>query len=693
MNKEVLKKAFHNVSTAKALTELYEENFKVISKYVHATSRGHEVIQTAIGMQLQPQDYAFPYYRDDSMLLAIGMKPYELMLQVLAKKDDPFSAGRTYYSHPSLRDDDKPKIPHQSSATGMQAIPATGVAMGFYYKEGLSEKLSTALNETESAISSTEAPFVVCSLGDASVTEGEIAEAFQMAALKQLPILYLVQDNGWDISANAAETRAQNAFEYAQGFHGLEAVTIDGTDFEESYTTLEKVIKTIRTERRPFLVHAKVPLLNHHTSGVRMEWYRDDLEEAQSRDPYPKMIELLLNNGFDKKEIEDMTAFAKAEVQKDFDKAQQAEDPVPADLFTHDFAPTPITEERGERSPKDGEKVVMVDCALFAVEELMRKHPECLMYGQDVGGRLGGVFREAATLAQKFGDNRVFNTPIQEAFIVGSTVGMSAVGLKPIVEVQFADYIWPGLNQLFTEVSRSCYLSNGKWPVSMILRVPIGAYGSGGPYHSSSVESVVTNIRGLKIAYPSNGADLKGLLKAAYYDPNPVVIFEHKGLYWSKVKGTQGATSVMPDEDYVLPFGKANVLQEIWKQEDEETISIITYGMGVHWAMNASAELGLQDSVEVVDLRTLHPLDYETVFKSVKKCAKCLVITEEPSNNGFSRGLQGSIQEECFQYLDAPVMLIGSENMPAIPLNSVLEQTMIPSTEKVKRKIEELIAY
>lgn len=693
MNKEVLKKAFHNVSTAKALTELYEENFKVVSKYVHATSRGHEVIQTAIGMQLQPQDYAFPYYRDDSMLLAIGMKPYELMLQVLAKKDDPFSAGRTYYSHPSLRDDDKPKIPHQSSATGMQAIPATGVAMGFYYKEGLSEKLSTALNETESAISSTEAPFVVCSLGDASVTEGEIAEAFQMAALKQLPILYLVQDNGWDISANAAETRAQNAFEYAQGFHGLEAVTIDGTDFEESYTTLEKVIKTIRTERRPFLVHAKVPLLNHHTSGVRMEWYRDDLEEAQSRDPYPKMIELLLNNGFDKKEIEEMTAFAKAEVQKDFDKAQQAEDPVPADLFTHDFAPIPITEERGERSPKDGEKVVMVDCALFAVEELMRKHPECLMYGQDVGGRLGGVFREAATLAQKFGDNRVFNTPIQEAFIVGSTVGMSAVGLKPIVEVQFADYIWPGLNQLFTEVSRSCYLSNGKWPVSMILRVPIGAYGSGGPYHSSSVESVVTNIRGLKIAYPSNGADLKGLLKAAYYDPNPVVIFEHKGLYWSKVKGTQGATSVMPDEDYVLPFGKANVLQEIWKQEDEETISIITYGMGVHWAINASAELGLQDSVEVVDLRTLHPLDYETVFKSVKKCGKCLVITEEPSNNGFSRGLQGSIQEECFQYLDAPVMLIGSENMPAIPLNSVLEQTMIPSTEKVKKKIEELIAY
>jgi 2-oxoisovalerate dehydrogenase E1 component len=330
---------------------------------------------------------------------------------------------------------------------------------------------------------------------------------------------------------------------------------------------------------------------------------------------------------------------------------------------------------------------------LFAIEELMAKHKECLLYGQDVGGRLGGVFREAATLAQKFGDNRVFNTPIQEAFIIGSTVGMSAIGLKPIVEVQFADYIWPGLNQLFTEVSRSCYLSNGKWPVSMILRVPIGAYGSGGPYHSSSVESVVTNIRGLKIAYPSNGADLKGLLKAAYYDPNPVVIFEHKGLYWSKVPGTKGATSLEPAEDYILPFGKAWVLQEIWKQEEEESVSVITYGMGVHWAINASEELNMKDKIEIIDLRTLHPLDYDTVFASVRKCGKCLVVTEEPSENSFSRALQGRIQEECFQSLDAPVMVIGSENMPAIPLNTTLEQTMIPSVEKVKDKLLQILNY
>ncbi len=688
VNKEILRKGYSNLCTAKAMAELYEDNFKLVSKYVHATSRGHEAIQTALGMQLLPQDYAFPYYRDDAMLLSFGLEPYDLMLQLLAKKDDPFSGGRTYYSHPSLNDIDKPKIPHQSSATGMQAIPATGVALGFWYKESIGiQNINDAIKQSEQE----NPPLVVCSLGDASVTEGEIAEAFQMAALKQLPILYLVQDNGWDISANAEETRAQDAFEYARGFNGLEAMTIDGANFTESYQAVEKAIKIIREERRPVLLHAKVPLLNHHTSGVRMEWYRDDLEEARSQDPYPVLQNQLLSAGFTQNEVEKIEAEAIAKVKADFEKALLAEDPSPSDLFTHDFAPTPITEESGERAPADKEEVVMVDCALFAVEEIMRKHKECLLYGQDVGGRLGGVFREAATLAQKFGDDRVFNTPIQEAFIVGSTVGMSATGLKPIVEVQFADYIFPGINQLFTEVSRSCYLSNGKWPVSMILRIPIGAYGSGGPYHSSSIESILTNIRGIKIAYPSNGADLKGMLKAAYYDPNPVVFLEHKGLYWSKVKGTEAAKTIEPAEDYVLPLGKAKVVQEIWQKDDEETMTVVTYGMGIHWALNATKDL--KENVEIVDLRTLYPLDEETILASVKKTKKCLIVTEEPTNNSFGRALSGLVQEKCFQYLDAPVMTIGSENMPAIPLNSVLEQTMIPSTVKVKEKIDYLLNY
>jgi len=682
IDKEILKGAYSHLVTAMAMSELYEENKEVTSKYVHATSRGHEIIQLAIGMQLLPQDYVYPYYRDDSILLGIGMTPYDLMLQLLAKHDDPFSGGRTYYSHPSLKDEDKPKIPHQSSATGMQAIPATGAAMGMQYKEKM--KMHNPDQKP---------PVVVCSIGDASMTEGEVSEALQMAALHQFPILYLVQDNEWDISAYKTEVRAQNAAEYAKGFKGIEALSIDGTNFEESYTTLYNVLETIRKERRPFLVHATVPLLNHHTSGVRMEWYRDDLDEARKDDPYPKFRTYLLENGFTESELDSLEAQAKNLVQKDYERAQQAEEPTPEDLYTHDFAPTEITEEQGERSPKGADSVVMVDSALFAIEEIMNDHPESLLYGQDVGARLGGVFREAATLAQKFGDHRVFNTPIQEAFIIGSTVGMSAVGLKPFVEVQFADYIWPGLNQLFTEVSRSNYLSNGKWPVSMVLRVPIGAYGSGGPYHSSSVESVVASIRGIKIVYPSNGADLKGLMKSAYYDPNPVVIFEHKGLYWSKMPGTKRATTPEPSADYRVPIGKANVVQEIWKQEGEETLSIITYGMGVHWAMEATKVLGLEKQVEVVDLRSLHPLDYKTVFTSVKKTNKCLVLTEESTENSFAYALAGSIQEECFQSLDGPVMVLGSANVPAIPLNATLEDTMIPSVEKVKEKILQIVAY
>jgi len=678
LSKEIYERAFSLMCTARAMSDIYEKNKDITSKYVHATSKGHEAIQLAVGLQLTKHDWTAPYYRDDSMLLGIGITPYELMLQLLCKKDDPFSGGRTYYSHPSLNRDGFPKIPHQSSATGMQAIPTTGVAMGIQYQE----------NEGLTKPKRGEEPIIVCSFGDASITEGEVAEAFQMAALKKLPILYLVQDNEWDISAHATEMRAVDATHYAKGF-GLKTYTIDGTDFTKSYETIQKAFKEIRKKRTPILIHAKVPLLNHHTSGVRMEWYRDDLKEAKNRDPFPKLKAELFKKGFTAKDLIQIDKKAKIVVENDYKKALKAEDPNPEDLFLHDFSPTPIVEEKGNRAPKEKEATVMVDSALFAIKELMEKHPESLLYGQDVGKRLGGVFREAATLAQTFGDNRVFNTPIQEAFIIGSTVGMSAVGLKPIVEVQFADYIWPGLNQLFTEVSRSNYLSNGKWPVSCIIRVPIGAYGSGGPYHSSSVESVLAQIKGIKIAYPSNGADLKGIIKSAYYDPNPVVILEHKGLYWSKIKGTLAAKTIEPSEEYIIPLGKGRIALETVNTDN--TICIITYGMGVHWALNAAKFH--KGKVEIVDLRTINPLDEVLVFNTVNKHGKCLILTEEPFENSFAQSLAGRIQEHCFESLDAPVYVMGSENLPAIPLNSILEETMLPNAEKVSKKIKEILAY
>ena len=676
-------KAFKLMATAKTLAEKYEANKEITAKYVHATSRGHEAIQLAVGMQLKPQDWVSPYYRDDSILLGIGIEPYELMLQVFAKKDDPFSGGRTYYSHPSLNRENMPKIPHQSSATGMQAIPTTGIAMGIQYKE------KTGLSIPEVG----EAPVVVCSLGDASCTEGEVSEAFQMAGLKQFPIVYLVQDNGWDISANAKETRAQDITQYAKGFNGIEVRTIDGSDFLTSYQTIKEVFEIVRLERRPFIVHAKVPLLGHHTSGVRKEWYRDDLEEAATRDPYPKIKADLEDYGVSLAEIINIEAEVQQLVDADYDKALNSPDPEPSSVTDYIFAPTPITEEKGEREPAGKKKTVMVDSALFAMREIMHSYPEALLYGQDVGGRLGGVFREAATLAQTFGDDRVFNTPIQEAFIIGSTVGMSAVGLKPFVEVQFADYIWPGLNQLFTEVSRSYYLSNGKWPVSCVIRVPIGAYGSGGPYHSSSVESVLTNIRGIKVVYPSTGADLKGLLKAAFYDPNPVVILEHKGLYWSKIPGTEGAMSIEPSEDYVIPIGIARTVLEANATSTEKgtSVGIITYGRGVYWSLEAAKAFDGQ--VEILDLRSLNPLDHLAMNILCQKHGKVLLVTEESIESSFTLGLAGRLQRDNFKFLDAAISIVGSIDTPAIPLNSILEAELLPNAEKVKLAIENVLNF
>ena len=684
--KETLLEAFRLMSTARALAELYEENKEVCSKYVHATSRGHEAMQLGLALHLLPQDFVAPYYRDDSILLGIGMTPYELMLQVLAKKDDPFSGGRTYYGHPSLRDDDKPKIPHQSSATGMQAIPTTGVAHGIKYREA--QKLDKHDKENVP-------PVVVCSIGDGAMTEGEVHEALHNAALHQLPIIFFVQDNDWDISASKKEVRSSTALDLLRGFKGIQGVEVEGNNFTECYNKIGKVIEKVRNERRPFMVYGKVPLLNHHTSGVRMEWYRpeEDLKEHWSRDPYPILKIQLQEQGISKIEIENIENESKKLVQAEYERALAAPDPQPEDLLTNIFAPTPVLEETGEREPENAEVVVMVDAALHAVENALKENPEALLYGQDVGGELGGVFREAATLAKKYGSERVFNTPIQEAYIIGSTVGMSAVGLKPFVEVQFADYIWPGVNQLYAEVSRSMYLSDGKWPVSMVLRVPIGAYGSGGPFHSSSVESAILTIKGIKVCYPSNAADMKGLMRAAYLDPNPVVMFEHKGLYWGKVPGSSAAKTKEPSDDYTIPIGQARVYLEANEERVEEGDScvVIAYGMGVHWAKNAAKNHN--GNVEVLDLRSLQPYDWSAIKASVQKHGKVLIITEEVLENSFAESLAGKISQECFEVLDAPVMTQGAVTTPAIPLNSTLESTMLLNADKVSDKITELLNY
>ncbi|WP_246269323.1 alpha-ketoacid dehydrogenase subunit alpha/beta [Chitinophaga oryzae] len=677
--------AYRWMCQAGRMADTYEAN-RAICKYVHSTSRGHEAIQIATGMQLQPWDFASPYYRDESMLLAMGFEPYELMLQLLAKADDPFSGGRSYYNHPNSRRPDKPRIPHQSSATGMQVIPATGMAQGVQYLETIHAQLPAGPNG--------ELPVVLCSLGDGSVTEGEVSEAFQFAVLKQLPVIYLIQDNDWGISVTAAEARAMDAYEYAAGFKGLERMRVDGSDFTASYAAMETAIGYVRQERKPILVQAHVPLLGHHTSGVRKEWYRtaEDLQKHAANDPVPKLRALLLKHGVTEAALQEIERTAAEDIEAAFTAAVKAAEPAPDTVREHVFAPTPVTQETGTRTPANGNKVVMVDAALHAVEEIMQQYPEAIFFGQDVGKRLGGVFREAATLGDKFGDHRVYNTAIQEAYIIGATAGLSATGVKPIVEIQFADYIYPGFNQLVTEISKSCYLSQGKFPVQTLIRVPIGAYGGGGPYHSGSIESTLLSIKGIKVVYPSNAADMKGLLKAAFLDPNPVVMLEHKGLYWSKVPGTQEAMTIEPAADYVLPLGKANVVLQAHPKDVQrgESVCIITYGMGVYWARAAAR--AFPGNVEIVDLRTLFPLDEELVFQTVRKHGKCLLLTEEQLNNSFMQALAGRIQKECFRQLDAPVHMLGALDLPAVALNTGLEAAMLPNAAKVEAMIKELMS-
>lgn len=679
---QILLRAYRLMCQVKEMAGTYEAN-RSICRYVHSTSRGHEAIQLAAAFQLQTIDFVSPYYRDESLISGLGFTPYEQMLQLLAKGDDIFTGGREYYSHPCNKSNDKPTIIMQSSATGMQVIPATGIAQGLKYRE-------TVLNETQN-----KQAVVLCSLGDASITEGEISEAFQFAVLKQLPIIYLVQDNNWGISVTSEEARAMNAFEYAAGFNGLHRVQVDGSDFEASYSVMKEVFSYVRTEQKPVLVHAQVPLLGHHTSGVRKEFYRTDEDWSlhSGHDPIVKLRKRIIERGVSEDELNTIEKESAVLIAAEFAKAVAAPEPDINEVEEHVFAPTSITTESGVRNPEGAAKVLMVDAALFAIREIMEKHPETLLYGQDVGRRLGGVFREAATLAEKFGDNRVFNTAIQEAYIVGSTIGMSAVGLKPIVEVQFADYIYPALNQLASEVSKSCYLTCGKFPVSMILRVPTGAYGGGGPYHSGCVETTLLSIKGIKIAYPSNAADMKGLMKAAYYDPNPVIMLEHKGLYWSKVAGTEDAKTTEPSADYILPFGKANIVTEALPEaiDDGESCVVITYGMGVYWAKAAAKQF--HGKVEVLDLRTLFPLDEELVFERVKKHGRCLVLTEEQQSNSFAEALAGRISKECFRYLDAPVEVLGALNLPAVPMNVHLEHAMLPNPVKVAQALKKLINY
>ncbi len=683
LDSNTLKRAYYLMCVTREMNRLFEENRSVAGRYRYSTSRGHEAIQIAAGMHLGSHDYAALYYRDEAMLLGMGWEPYELMLQLLAKKEDPFSGGRSYYAHPYVKRSKFPTIVHHSSVSATHVIPATGIAQGLVYLS------------SQNLRSDFERPIVLCSLGDGAITEGEASEAIQMAVLKRLPIVYLVQDNDWSASTRAEEYRAMDAYEYAAGFKGLKRVRVNGADFVQAYENIQNAIEYARIERLPILLHAKCPLIGDHSSDIRREKYRDEenISMHSKDDPIFRLKKYLVIEGETDETMEQIALEAKETVEREFERAFSADDPDPATVLTNTFVPTPVMQEKGSREAANRTIVSLAEAAIHALDEILTNHPEAIYLGQQIGVATGGQTNSSAALVPKFGTTRIFNASIQEAYTIGSTAGMAVVGCKPIVEVPYADYVWSGLNQLVHTLSQTCYLSNGQFPIQALIRIPVGAYSVGGPFQSSSIESVLLQIRGIKVVYPSNAADMKGLMKAAFADPNPVVMLEHRGLRRPSDPFTTDSQSFEPDSDYTIPLGQASVVQQASEERLEEGYSavVITYGMGVYWAKAASEQF--PGAVEILDLRTLYPLDWDAVVEAVKRHNKALVLTEEPLQNSFAEALAGRITQTCFKILDAPVFTCGAANLPAIPLNTDLEKAVLPSTEKVAKIMGELLNY
>lgn len=700
-NISILKKAWSLFCTTRAMSTIYQKYHSLSSKYVYATSRGHEAVQIALGLHCGAQDYLFPYYRDDALLLTVGLQPKDLISQLLAKASDPYSMGRTYYAHCSVKQDSLPKIPHQSSGTGMQAIPATGAAMGIQYLEKLGLKKSD-MSIDKNPID--KKSIVVCSLGDGALNEGEVSEALQYCELKQLPILFLIQNNNWSLSAKTEEIRGSDIKTFLSGVPGISYYHVDGSDFSQCYDVFESVINDMRINRTPVVIQADVPLLGDHTSSIPAKRYRDDLF-LDGDDPFDNLKHALIMAGELPEDLEQICQNHEIDIEKIFLEVASDEEPNIASLDHYVFSnaknstlspalisPLIPTSKKTAKAIPDN-KQFMIEYGLLAMRDLMQKHPECLVYGQDVGGRLGGVFGATASLQQEFGSHRVFNMPIQEALTVGSTVGLSAVGCRPIVEIQFADYLWLGLNQLFSELSRSCYLTAGKWPVSAVIRVAIGAYDNHGPYHSSSIEAILTNIVGIKVVYPSCGRDLYGLIQSAYYDPNPVVILEHKAIYWAQGEHFELVNKPADRlENSVFenstPIGKSSLVKIA--NSLSEKVCIITWGMGVHLSWQASKSFA--DEVEILDLRTLSPIDEQAIYASVRKCGRCMIVTEEPKNHSFAQTLAGRIQGHCFNDLVCAIEVIGALDIPAIPLNENLEKAALPDVDSIVQAIRLLLS-
>lgn len=632
----------------------------------HLPVAGHELIGAACGLFLTPgKDWGLPYYRDRAFAIGLGCPLDEILGAHLARDVPHHSGGRMmpeHFSHKELR------IPCQSSCVGSQFLQAVGVAKGVQL--------------------SGEDEIVYVSAGDGATSQGDFHEALNFSCIHKLPVLFVIQDNGWAISVPIVEQTAGGSIApLARGYAGLKVFEVDGCNYEEVAEALELAVARGRAKEGPTLLVAKVPRIGPHSSSDDPQKYKDKatMDEEKSRDPILQLeAYLLARELITETEISQMRKKAFEQIEKACDIAESYPYPEASTCATNVFKEVeniPFTSE--EPSVTSHDAIVMVDALNHALDEEMQRDPSIVVFGQDVAHGKGGVFGVTRNLTAKYGVDRCFNTTLAESTIVGMSIGLSVTGIKPVAEVQFADYHWTGVNQLFNELSSFYYRSNAEWNCPVVIRMPYGGYIQGGPYHSQSIEAYLCHTPGLKVVIPSNAADAKRLMKSAIRDPNPVVFLEHKALYRQRVFCARSE----PTEEEVLPLGKANIVR---KGDD---VTVVAYGMMVVMAVEVADKLQKEGiSVEIIDLRTLVPLDMETVLSSVKKTSKVLIAHEAAKNCGFGAELAAQIAEKCFSYLDAPITRVASEDCP-VPYSKVLEEEVLPQPRDLELAIRNLANF
>jgi 2-oxoisovalerate dehydrogenase E1 component len=652
---------------AMLLTRFTDDRIDTLIKQGKATflisGSGHEAIQVACAMAMEGgKDWFFTYYRDNGIGTALGITPIEIFRHIMGKATDSFCGGRQMPMHLGSKE---LRMPTASSPTGSQYLQAVGAAMSCVYR------------------GTDEVAYV--GGGEGSTSEGEFFEAINWAARAKLPTIFCIQNNRFAISVPIEQqTAGGSVYKVITGFEGLHKFHIDGTDFLESYATAKEAVRLARSGEGPSFIYADVVRLRSHSASDSQEKYRskEAIEKDKMNDPIIKLEKLLVERGIlTDAEIETMRKELNDFVIKSAEEAYK--EPVPDASTVEDNLFCPPEEQTKiiyEASTPGGAPIVMVDAINHALMEEMEKNPLMLVYGEDVQDGKGGVFTATKGLSTKYGVNRCFNSPLAEASILGTAVGAALSGLKPVVEIQFADYIWPAMMQIRDELVMYRYRSNGAFECPVTIRVATGGYIGGGHYHSQNIEAIFAKCPGMYIAMPSNAADAKGLLKTACQLKDPVLFLEHKFLY------RQGyAKSPEPDADYYLPFGKAAV-----KKEGND-LTIVAYGAMVEKALKTSRELEKKGhSIEVIDLRTIVPLDTETILDSVKKTGKVIVFHEDTKFMGFGAEIAAQIAEMAFEYLDAPIKRVAGLHVH-IPFS--LESTALPQDSWIMKAAEEMLAF